>query len=100
MKPLNEIPREILETLAELSDDSLATPLSKALRGFLASPGIEDADATRRFLHELRDWAVFTGGASSFVMTFLGGLIGHGRSFPPPDTEDYGEWLARYGVRA
>lgn len=76
--------REFFVNLSGLSDDSLATPLSQAIRNFLnnrSQATFQDAD---RFLHELRDWAVYTGGGSGFVMTLFNVLLGDARRYPPP----------------
>ena len=91
--------RETLTILGSLSDDSLATPLTKAVRGFLQKRPDATDDDTRRFVHELRDLAVYSGGANGFVMGVFLVLVGSKRTFPPPcggDTSKIGEWLAQW----
>lgn len=88
--------REILAALGTLSDDSLATSLTKAIRGFLRKQPDATIDETKRFLSELRDLAVYSGGASQFVMTVFWSFLGNDRNYPPPDMSKIGEWLAQW----
>lgn len=91
--------RDMLTILGTLSDDSLATPLTKAIQGFLRKcPDAGVAD-TKRFLSEMRDIAVYTGGANSFVMGVFWSILGDDRKYPPPcggDPNKIGDWLAQW----
>lgn len=95
---MNEM-NEILELLGQLSDDSLATDLTEAIRNFRMNRPNADEAEIKKFLHELRDFAVHTGGASQFVMEIFAAIIGGERSYPSPCNGDYSreaEWLAQW----
>ena len=70
---------------------------AEAARGFLKLPH-EEADALR-FIQEWRDLAVFTSGASSFMLIFSEIATGPGRVpgvNPPDDTSFYTGWFEKY----
>ncbi len=87
----------ILNHLATASDDQLVTSLSKAVQAYIKGEHTSEED--KQFVHELRDWAVFIGGASSFVMTTFAIVCGEGRSYPPPLTQDYDLWLETWKLK-
>ena len=74
---------QTLGVLAEAPDDHLATLLSKECRSFLDS-GPHDINTQVRFVRDLRDKAVYAGGASSFVMATFAAMLA---SFPESDDE-------------
>lgn len=82
---------ELLDKVTELSDAHLETSLNNAIKKFRNYSRTHEE--TKKFIHELRDWAVYVSGASSFVMTLFGAMIGEGRSYPPPKDEDFTAWI-------
>lgn len=85
----------VLDYLANVSDYSLATSLSNATKVFNSTPHTDEEKI--RFIHDVRDAAVFIGGADGFTMTALDIAIGSERSFPPPESDAWlGEWLAKW----
>lgn len=99
----------VLEHCAGLGDQQLLPSLRDAVQGYLAKYKVAEAAGALadlmppdRFMHELRDWAVFTGGASGFVIVALGAAIGgpqDERRYPPPHDgsgDGFYAWLARW----
>ena len=91
--------REILEMLEHSPDSQLSDSLAKSIREFLIlSGGGGDEQRDQHFLHDIRDWAVYFGGASSFIMTLINMGLGEKRSFPPPPDYDFAKWKNKWGL--
>ena len=52
------------------------------IRAFIAEP--HTVEECERFLSELRDWWIYTGGCADFFILALNALIGVERKYPPP----------------
>lgn len=80
---------EILDLIAKMSDSSIATNLATIISAYRSKPHTHEEII--RFVHELRDVMVYTGGASSFVMEVLNSMIGDNRlDYSPPDLDSWG----------
>lgn len=60
------------------SDHMLAPALAKRCADY------DGSTPPDQFLHELRDWIVFTCGAAEVVILAINVMIGPGRKYPPP----------------
>lgn len=83
----------ILDQISEMSDDQLSTVLCDVLKGFRKNRPGETLEETKRFISELRDYAVHGGAASGFVMTCFSIVVGDGRTYPPPEEGKFKEWV-------
>lgn len=81
MTKIDDTLRETIQHLALAPEGQLAEPLAQECRIFEYT----DAETARRFLRNLRDKAVYTGGASPFVMQILTGVCDNP---PEPKAEE------------
>lgn len=87
----------VLDYLTHVSDHSLATSLSNATKVFNSTPHTDEEKI--RFIHDVRDAAVFIGGADGFTMTAFDIAIGTERLFPPPESSEWlNEWYAKWAT--